>query len=100
MKKYLIPVVKLITVRLTPLMMHRVTMRLHRPDAKNRKKPVLALESGFHFLLENGGRIRLEKKGTQLFAPRPPKIYPTLRLETGGRLLQEDGFKINLENND
>lgn len=100
MKKYLIPVVKLITVRLTPLMMHRVSMRLHRPDTKNRKKPLLTLESGFNFLLENGGRIRLEKKGTKLFPLSPPKTYPALMLENGGRLLQEDGFKINLENND
>lgn len=100
MKEVLMPIVKLITVRLTPVMMKRVVMSLHRPDTNAREKPLLALESGFHFLLENGGRIRLEKEGTKLFPPRPPKIYPALRLENRGNLLQEDGFKINLENND
>lgn len=100
MKDILMTIVKLITVRLTPVMMKRVVMSLHRPDTNAREKPLLALESGFHFLLENGGRIRLEKEGTKLFPPRPPKIYPALRLENGGNLLQEDGFKINLENND
>ena len=100
MKEVLIPIVKLVTVRLTPVMMQRVVMSLHRPDTNTREKPLLALESGFHFLLENGGRIRLEREGTRLFPPRPPKVYPTLMLENGNRLLQEDGFKINLEHND
>lgn len=99
MKDILIPIVKLITVRLTPVMMQRVVMSLHKPDTSRREKPLLALESGFHFLLENGGRIRLEKEGTKLFPPSPPKTYTNLMLENGHRLLQEDGFRIKLENN-
>lgn len=100
MKDILIPIVKLITVRLTSVMMQHVVMSLHREKTQRKEKPLLALESGFQFLLENGGRIRLEKQGTRLFPPRTPKIYPTLRLENGSRILQEAGFKINLEHND
>ena len=100
MKEVLIPIVKLVTARLTPVMMQRVVMSFHRPDTNMREKPLLALESGFHFLLENGGRIRLEREGTRLFPLLPPKVYPTLMLESGNRLLQEDGFKIHLEHKD
>ena len=100
MKDVLIPIVKLTTIRLTPIMMQRIAMSLYRPDSTKREKPLLALESGFRFLLENGGKIRLEREGTRLFPSRPPKGYPKLVLENGNRLLQEDGFKINLEQND
>lgn len=99
MKKVLIPVVELITVRLPQIMMRRVAMSFSRPSKTRKEKPGLALESGFHFLLENGGRILLEKGKTQVFPPRPPKVYPAFLLETGGRLLQEDGCKIQLEHN-
>lgn len=68
MKGVLIPIVKLPTLRLTQIMLQHVVMKLRRPGSTKRGKPVLALESGFHFLLENGGRIRLEKKGTKLFS--------------------------------
>lgn len=76
MKEVLIPIVKLITVRLTPVMMQRVVMSLHRPDTNAREKPLLALESGFHFLLENGGRIRLEREGTRLFSSKSSEDIP------------------------
>ena len=67
MKEVLIPIVKLVTARLTPVMMQRVVMSFHRPDTNMREKPLLALESGFHFLLENGGRIRLEGRAPGFF---------------------------------
>lgn len=99
MKEILIPIVKLVRARLAPATIQRVVMSFHRPDANTREKPLLVLESGFHFLLENGGRIRLERDGTRPFPPPPPKVFPSLMLENGNSLLLEDGFKIKLENN-
>lgn len=98
MKKSLIPVVELITTRLISIGLRSVVMSLHRPS-KIRKKPALATETGFSFLLENGGRILLEKERTKVFPPREPVMSPSLLLENGGSLLSESGHRIKLENN-
>lgn len=90
--------VNLIKVRLASVLMYRVFMNLHRQNART-KKPLLIMESGVHFALENGGRILIEEDGTKLFPSRPPVNLPTLLLEDGSRLLREDFFPIILENN-
>lgn len=101
MKKALIPVIGLVKVCLPrSIRLTRASLDFCREKSNKRIKPMLTLESGFHFLLENGGRILIEREGTKMFPPRPPIINPVFLLEDGKMLLQEDGFKINLENND
>ena len=100
MNKALIPVVGLVKVCLPhSIRLARASLDFCREKSDRRVKPMLTMESGFTFLLENGGRILLEREGTKMFSPRPPIINPVFLLEDGQVLLLENGFKINLENN-
>lgn len=100
MRNILIPVVELVTVRMPQMIMKCASMSFCRHNKARKEKPILSLECGFSFLLENGAHLLLEKGGTQVFPPVPPKVFPIFLLETGGQLLQENGLKIQLEHKD
>ncbi len=63
---------------------------------RNSKRPSIALENGFCFLLENGKKLLLEKEGSKAY-PIISKAAPSLCLENGYGLLLEGGGKIILE---
>lgn len=79
------------TLRLASLKLRRDTY------GPRRRKPAIALESGFHFLLEGGGRILLEKEGTKVFDPIPKSPVAAITLENGSKMLLENGGMIKLE---
>lgn len=100
MNKTLIPVVGLVKVCLPhSIRLARASLDFCREKTGRRFKPMLTTETGFYFLLEDGGRILLEREGTKMFPPNPPIINPGLLLEDGKMLLQENGSKFNLEKN-
>lgn len=101
MKKVLIHIVELVKVRLPrSIMLGKARLSFCREgNTRSNHKPSLALENGFHFLLEGGGRILLEKEGTKVFPPAPKQPIRAVSLENGGQMLLESGGKLKLENN-
>lgn len=99
MKKALIPVIELFKVRLPhKIRLSRVSLAFSRETNKKRIKPALALENGFGFLLESGGRILIEREGSKAYPPLS-KTPPILCLENGRGILMECGASLQLENN-
>lgn len=99
MKKSLIPIVELAKIQLSQnQVLAQVSLPFRKGKSQKRIKPSLALESCFSFLLENGGRILLEKDGTRAYAPIP-KTQPVICLDGGGKILLENGSRIQLEIN-
>lgn len=99
MKKSLIPIVELVKVQLSQnKMLALVSLPFRKGKTLKRIKPSLALVNGFNFLLENGGRILLEREGTRAYAPIP-KAQPVICLDGGGKMLLENGSSIQLEIN-
>lgn len=100
MKKVLIKIVELVKVRLPQgVMLGRASLDFRKDCcAHNRQKPSLSLENNFHFLLEGGGRILLEKDGTKAFPPSPKQPTNAVCLEDGKHILLEDGNTLKLEN--
>lgn len=100
MKKSLIRIVELVKVRLPQrVMLGRASLDFRREGrSQNCQKPSLTLENSFHFLLEGGGRILLEKDGTKAFPPSPKQSTNAVCLEDGKHILLEDGNILKLEN--
>lgn len=57
----------------------------------------LILENGFHFLLENGKHLCMEKRGAVEYPSSPKPKNAAFRLENGHYLLLENGHKLTLE---
>ncbi len=96
MKRESIEVIRLFPVKLLSRVEFLKIGLSNNHKRKNSKRPSLALENGFCFLLENGKKLLLEKEGTKTY-PVISKAAPSLCLENGYGLLLEGGGKIILE---